>query len=115
VKKELYDLNVWNEGWHNLDRGVEATEENSRWKISVHHLDDNGDGTFSTGEWIESIEFYIEPEEAKQMTLGVAESDGGLYGSDEDFFIDPDGFLEVYGDAVPERVREFVERFTQNG
>lgn len=105
MKKVLYDLNVWDEGAHN--------GEESRWKISVHYLNDNEDGTYSTGEWIEEIQFYFEPEEVKQLTLGVSEGDGGLYGSDEDFFIDPDGFLEVYGDAVPERVREFIEKFTQ--
>jgi hypothetical protein len=45
------------------------------------------------------------------LTLGVAEEDGGLYDSDEDFFIQPVMFLETYGDAVPDRVRQFVEQY----
>jgi hypothetical protein len=101
--KVRYDLNVWDEGAHN--------DEDSRWKISVHYLDDNGDGTFSTGDWIEDVEFYLTPAEAKQLTLGVSEEDGGLYSCDSDFFIDPDGFLDVYGTAVPDRVRGFVSKY----
>lgn len=96
-----YDLNVWDEGAHN-------GESESRWKISVHYMAEEY-GYMRTGDWIEDVEFYFTPEEAKQLTLGVAESNGGLYSSDEDFFIQPEMFLETYGDAVPQRVREFVE------
>jgi hypothetical protein len=101
--RPLYDFNVWDEGAYN--------GEESRWKIAVHHLNDNGDGTFSTGDWIEDVEFYLTPAEAKQLTLGVSEEDGGLYGCDEDFFIDPAGFRDVYNNAIPERVRKFVEKY----
>jgi len=43
--------------------------------------------------------------------LGVPEEEGGLYSCDSDFFIDPDGFLDVYGTAVPDRVRGFVSKY----
>lgn len=97
-----YDLNVWDEGSHN-------GEPESRWKISLHYLEEIDDGYVQTGEWIPEVDFYFTPEEAKQLTLGIAEEDGGLYSQDEDFFLQPEVFLEVYGDAVPARVREFVE------
>lgn len=96
-----YDLNVWDKGEH--DGGESA------WMISLHYLEEIEDGDLQTGDWIEEVTFYFTPEEAKQLTLGVAEEDGGLYGCDEDFFLQPEMFLEVYGDAIPARVREFVE------
>jgi hypothetical protein len=96
-----YDLNVWDEGKHN--------GEASRWKISLHYLVEIWDGDLQTGDHIDGVDFYFTPEESKQLTLGVAEEDGGLYIGAEDFFIQPEMFLEVYGDAVSERVREFVE------
>jgi hypothetical protein len=34
----VYDVNIWNEGWHNLDRGVEATKENSQWRFSFNEI-----------------------------------------------------------------------------
>ena len=96
-----YDLNVWDEGKHN--------GEDSRWKISLHYLVEIEDGDLQTGEWIPEVEFYFTAEEVAQLTLGVAEENGGLYIGAEDFFIQPEMFLEVYGNAVSERVREFVE------
>lgn len=98
-----YDLNVWDEGLHN--------GEESRWKISVHMLDQLDDGTYQTGDWLEDVEFYFTPAEVRALTLGVAEADGGLYSNDTDFFIDPLGFIGVYEDAMSERVREFVSRY----
>jgi hypothetical protein len=104
MKLAGYDLNVWDEGRHN-------GEEDSRWKISVHHLEQLDDGHFQTGDWIEDIEFYFTPEEARQLTLGFSEEFGGVYGPDEDFFIDPSGFLDVFADVMPARVREFVMQY----
>ena len=98
-----YDLNVWDRGKHN---GGESS-----WMISLHYLVEIEDGDLQTGDHIEDVEFYFTPEEAERLTLGVAEEDGGLYDSDEDFFIQPVMFLETYGDAVPDRVRQFVEQY----
>jgi hypothetical protein len=96
-----YDLNVW-------DKGANDGED-SHWMISLHYLVEIEDGDLQTGEWIPEVEFHFTPEEVAKLTLGVDEEDGGLYIGAEDFFIQPEMFLEVYGDAVPARVREFVE------
>lgn len=98
-----YDLNVWDEGLHN---GGE-----SRWKISVHMLDQLDDGTYQLGDLLEDVEFYLTPEEARQLTLGFSEDLGGVYSSDTDFFLDPLGFMGVYEDVMPDRVREFVSQY----
>jgi hypothetical protein len=98
-----YDLNVWDEGLHN--------DEESRWKISLHYLEEIYDGSLQTGDHIEDVEFYFTPEEAQQLTLGFSPELGGVYGADLDFFIDPAGFLDVYKDVMPARVKEFVEKY----
>ena len=96
-----YDLNVWDKGKH--DGGESA------WMISLHYLVEIDDGGLQTGDYIEEVTFHFTPEEAKQLTFGIAMEDGGHYIGADDFFIQPEMFLEVYGDAVPARVREFVE------
>lgn len=98
-----YDLNVWDEGSH--------YGGTSRWKISVHELEQLEDGTYTTGDWLKDVAFYFTPAEARALTLGVAEADGGLYSGDEDFFIDPRGFIGVYEDAMNDRIREFVSQY----
>jgi hypothetical protein len=98
-----YDLNVWDEGLHN--------DRESNWKITVHQLMQLDTGAFATGPVVEGAEFTFTPEEAKQLTLGVAEEDGGLYTWDTDFFIDAVGFVGIYEQHLPERVLEFVEKY----
>lgn len=100
-----YDLNVWDEGKHNDPEGP------SRWKISVHELEHIDGIGYQTGDWLEDVEFYFTDEEARQLTLGVAEEDGGLYAQDADFFIDPLGFIGVYEDVLNDRIREFVSQY----
>jgi hypothetical protein len=98
-----YDLNVWDEGRHN-------GEEESRWKINVHtlnHLDGSG---YQLGDLL-ADELYLTPAEAQQLTLGFSEEFGGVYGPDLDFFLDPLGFLGIYEDVMPARVKEFVEKY----
>lgn len=100
---KMYDLNVW-------DKGANEGGD-SYWAISVHKLVEQY-GYMSTGDHLPNVLFLLTEQEAKQLTLGVAESDGGLYGSDEDFFIDANSFVEVYGDRIPQRVLEFVNKWT---
>jgi hypothetical protein len=107
-KNELgYDLNVFDRGGYYYD----YAEGSAEWVILVHHLELGYDGQLQTGEWIEGIELVLTLEESDQLTLGLNPEQGGKYSNDEDFFIDPAGFLEVYGDAVPDRVRAFVQQF----
>jgi hypothetical protein len=108
LSKLNYDLNIWNEGWHNLDRGVQATDENSQWKISVHNLHELSDGSIQCGDYIEDLELYLTAEEASELTLGYGDGDIiGDYTADEDFFLDIDSFFDIYR-HIPRRVADWL-------
>ena len=106
LSKLNYDLNIWNEGWHNLDHGVEATDDNSQWKISVHNIQELSDGSLQCGDWIEDIEIYLTAEEASELTLGYGDGDIiGDYTADSDFFLDIDSFFHIYK-HIPDTVKD---------
>jgi hypothetical protein len=105
LSKLNYDLNIWNEGWHNLDHGVEATDDNSQWKISVHNIHELQDGSIQCGDWIEDINIYLSEDEAKALTLGWEPALGGDYAPDHDFFLDIDSFFEIYK-TIPDTVKD---------
>lgn len=101
-----YDLNVWDRGGYEHD----YAEGSEAWRITVHELEQLEDGSYQTGK---DLPIYLDltPDEAKSLTLGWDKELGGLYTPDSDFFLDPRAFMDVYGDAVPVRVRQFVGRF----
>lgn len=101
-----YDLNIWDKGGYEND----YAEGSEAWRITIHELEQIWDGSYQTGK---DLPMYLDltPYEAKALTLGLGKELGGLYSSDSDFFIDPKAFFDVYGDAVPVRVRQFVSRF----
>lgn len=98
-----YDLNIWDWGMYNTCH-LSEDEQFSQWKISVHNLQQLADGSIQCGDWIEDIDIFITDEEAKQLTLGVSEEDGGYYSQDEDFFMDIDAFFTIYPD-IPDRIK----------
>lgn len=108
-----YDLNIWNEGWHNAERNefgdLEYTDENSQWKISIHKLEQLSDGHIQTGAYIEDLELYLTADEAVRLTLGWGGEDQiiGDYTADDDFFLDIDAFFTIYKD-IPERVSKWL-------
>jgi hypothetical protein len=95
-----YDLNVWDSGLHN--------ETDSQWEITAYHVERTEDYTnFNRLDGFE-VRFFLTAEEAHELTLGWGPELGGDYTNDVDFWIDPNGFLDVYKN-IPSRVREFVE------
>jgi hypothetical protein len=102
----VYDVNIWNEGWHNLDRGVEATKENSQWRFSFNEIIEDL-ASYGTGMERPELDIYITQEEADQMTLGLSEEEGGDYAPDEDFWLDSYSILHVYKN-VPQRIVDYL-------
>lgn len=103
----VYDVNIWNEGWHELDLGVEATNENSQWKFSFNEIIEDRAG-YGTGRERQELDIYITQEEAEQMTLGLGIDDGGDYAPDPDFWLDSYSITQVYKN-VPQRILDYLE------
>lgn len=102
----VYDVNIWNRGWHNLDHGVEATKENSQWMFSFNEIVEDY-ASYGTGRERPELDIYLTQEEADQMTLGVGIDDGGDYAPDEDFWLDSYSILQVYKN-VPQRIVDYL-------
>ena len=102
----VYDVNIWNQGWHNLDRGVEATKENSQWRFSFNEIIEDL-ASYGTGMERPELDIYITQEEADQKTLGLSEEEGGDYAPDEDFWLDSYSILHVYKN-VPQRIVDYL-------
>ena len=102
----IYDVNIWNEGWHELDHGVEATNENSQWKFSFNQIIEDY-ASYGSGIERPDLDIYITQEEADQMTLGLSEEDGGDYAPDSDFWLDSYSILHVYKN-VPQRIVDYL-------
>ena len=102
----VYDVNIWNRGWHNLDRDVEPTKENSQWMFSFNEIVEDY-ASYGTGKERQELDIYLTQEEADQMTLGLSEEDGGDYAPDEDFWLDSYSILQVYKN-VPQRIVDYL-------
>jgi hypothetical protein len=81
------------------------------WQINVHQLMQLDDGTYTMGDLLEGVELVLTPAEVKELTLGFSEDLGGVYCADDDFFLDPLGFMGIYEDVMPARVKEFVSQY----
>jgi hypothetical protein len=101
-----YDVNIWNQGWHNLDRGVEPTKENSQWKFSFNEIIELGSG-YGTGRERTELDIYLTAEEAEAMTLGIDIDQGGDYTPDEDFWLDTHSIDLIYKN-VPDRILDYL-------
>jgi hypothetical protein len=98
-----YDLNIWDKlAWET------SGEQEGGWHIGVYEqktpLQALGSGTFR-----EELSFDLTPSEAKQLTLGWDTEVGGVYSSDEDFFLDLESFLDIYKDVMPPRVLSLLK------
>jgi hypothetical protein len=96
-----YDLNVWDK------RGYETEYREEGWHIDVYEIPSVG-ASYGSGEYKPELGFPLTPSEVQELTLGVAESDGGDYTSDSDFWLDVEGFLATYK-SVPARVASLLK------
>lgn len=91
-----YDLNVWN--W----LGDETNYARDGWRIDVYECDEDWNHADSPVKII-----FLNDSQAKQLTLGVANEDGGDYDWDTDFWIDPNAFLDTYKN-IPRKVKRYL-------
>jgi hypothetical protein len=99
---DRYDLNIWD--W----KGYNSSYAEEGWRIDVYECDEN---------WVHANDpeqiIYLSDTQARMLTLGLDESQGGDYGSDEDFWIDPLAFLDTYKN-IPRKVRRYIESLNCN-
>lgn len=98
---KIYDLNIWD--WVGYETDYTAKPS---WKIDVYECDNN----YSHHNVPFQI-IYLTDEQAEMLTLGKSPDEGGDYTGDEDFWIDPAGFLDIYK-TVPRKVRRYIEALT---
>jgi hypothetical protein len=92
-----FDLNVWDYVGHASDYDSEG------WRIDIYECDE------SYRHYLNPMKvIYLTEAQAKMLTLGVDEENGGDYCADSDFWIDPQGFLDTYGN-IPRKVRRHLE------
>lgn len=96
---KYYDMNIWDYLGHET-----SYEMSPKWRIDVHECDEHFDNRSDMPEQI----IYLSDLQAEMLTLGVSEEDGGDYGEDSDFWLDPLTFLAVYKN-IPRKVRRILE------
>ncbi len=99
-----YDLNIWDQ------LGYVTEYEHEGWRITVYAIPDDG-APYGSGDFVCDLDLTLE--ESEMLTLGVAPEAGGHYANDPDFWLDLEGFKEVYKN-IPTRVRAFL-RSLENG
>lgn len=97
-----YDLNIWDKLGYETNYG-----QTGGWVISVYKIPHIG-SAYGSGEFMENYGLDLTPEEAKRLTLGVSEKDGGDYSEDVDFWLDAETFLTTYSD-IPSRVKQYLK------
>lgn len=101
MTEKVYDLNIFDWAGYMTEYKADPV-----WRIDVYECYDDVDYEHHDQPfqiiWLNKLQ-------AEMLTLGVDEGDNGLYGSDSDFWIDPAGFLDVYKNYVPRKVRRYLE------
>ena len=96
-----YDLNIWDKV------GYETEYAEEGWYIAVYEFD-VPEAVGSSASFVEELSFPLTEEEAKSLTLGKSEAEGGDYTSDPDFWLDVEGFFSIYKN-VPPRVESLLK------
>tara|TARA_R110002153_G_scaffold58283_2_gene159882 strand:+ start:156 stop:497 length:342 start_codon:yes stop_codon:yes gene_type:complete len=94
------DLNIWDKLGYETDYNQEG------WVITPYAVDD--DQPFGSGPFFEEWAIELSEREASRLTLGRSEQDGGDYAPDADFWLDIEGFFDIYKD-IPNRVAREVD------
>lgn len=101
----VYDVNIWNEGWHNTEH-LPEDQQYSQWKFSFNEIIHDRAG-YGTGKERTDLDIYITAEEAEAMTLGLGIDDGGDYAPDPDFWLDSYSITQIYKN-VPQRILDYL-------
>ena len=99
MSKKIYDLNVWDWAGHHTEYKSEPV-----WRIDVYECYD--DVHYEHHDKPLHI-IWLNKTQAEMLTLGKSPDEGGNYFQDSDFWIDPDGFLDVYNN-IPRKVLRYL-------
>lgn len=91
------DMNVWNKV------ADETYGERDGWVIDLWECNEH----WSPEGFDPFMRIELNDTQAKMLTLGVANVDGGDYDWDSDFWIDPAGFLDTYKN-IPRKVTRYL-------
>jgi len=100
MDKKIIDLNVWDWAGH-----MTEYEADPVWRIDVYVCYD--DVNYEHHDQPFQI-IWLNETQAKMLTLGLDEADGGHYSWDADFWIDPFCFLKIYKN-IPRKVTRYLE------
>lgn len=100
MSNKIYDLNVWDWAGH-----LSSYKTDPLWRIDVYECYDyvnyeHHDQPFQI--------IWLNETQSEMLTLGKSPDEGGVYSGDEDFWLDPAGFLDIYKN-VPRKVRRYLE------
>lgn len=99
-----YDLNIWDKLSYET-----SGAETGGWVITPYEPPTETGGSYGSGRMRDDLSIELTPIEAFELTLGVAPFDGGRYAEDEDFWLDRDGFLNIYEGVIPPRVESLLK------
>lgn len=102
-----FDINIFDYAQYNEPEG-----DDHLWKLCPYRLD--WDGTnYSISDELEELNLTLTLEEARALTLGVSEENGGDYTDAEDFWIDVNSFKDTYK-SIPKSVLTWIDFVTLN-
>ncbi len=102
-----FDINVFDRAQYN-NPGCDEHE----WLLCPYTLDWDGDN-YSINEELEELNLVLTLEEARALTLGVSEEDGGDLCDEEDFWIDVNSFKQQ-AKSIPKSVQTWIDFVTYN-
>ena len=105
--KDNFDINVFDRAQYN-DPGCDAHE----WLLCPYKLTWDGDN-YSISDEMADLNLTLTLEEARALTLGVSESNGGDMEESEDFWIDANSFKDTYK-SIPKTVQTWIDFVTYN-
>ena len=101
-----FDINVWNRGAY-YTAHLPAIQQYDEWVLCPYTIINDGAGGYGTGEMREDLNLVLTPREWTQLTLGKSIEEGGVYISDDDFFLDSYSFEDMYD--VPSSVKVWLD------
>lgn len=102
-----FDINVFDRAQYN-EPGCDSHE----WLLCPYKLTWDGDN-YSISDEMADLNLVLTLEEARALTLGVSEEDGGDFCNEEDFWIDVNSFKET-AKTIPKSVQSWIDFVTYN-
>lgn len=102
-----FDINVFNRAQYNNPGGPDH-----EWMLCPYKLEWDGDN-YSISDEMQELNLVLTLEEARALTLGVSELDGGDFCNEDDFWIDANSFKDS-AKSLPDTVKTWLDFVTYN-